>query len=354
MTGSSRNGSPADGGPRAEAPRGHGLSVIELMILYLRHADDYYRDPDGGPSDEIINIKAALPPSEGDVRPHGRPPRFGPLAASKTLRQGMVDAGLCRSTINCRVGRVKRMFKWAVANEHLPPAVFHGLQAVDGLRAGRGKAKEPIPVKPVSAEHVEAILPLVTHPVRAMIEVQAFCGARPGEITQMRERDIDRSGPVWIYRPRRFKGQTAGRARVIPLGPKAQEVLAPFLGKADDVFLFSPVEASEQKFVERRRARKTPMTPSQRKRTRKAKPKRAPRDRYDKNGYRQAVARACKKAGIPAWHPHQLRHSAATRIRAVYGLEAAQVVLGHAKADVTQVYAERDTAKAIEVMREAG
>jgi hypothetical protein len=36
------------------------------------------------------------------------------------------------------------------------------------------------------------------------------------------------------------------------------------------------------------------------------------------------------------------------------GLEAAQVILGHAKADVIQVYAERDLDKAEAVMREVG
>ena len=51
------------------------------------------------------------------------------------------------------------------------------------------------------------------------------------------------------------------------------------------------------------------------------------------------------------WHPNQLRHTAATLIRARFGLEAAQAVLGHASADMTQVYAERDLAKAAEVMR---
>jgi site-specific recombinase XerC len=41
-------------------------------------------------------------------------------------------------------------------------------------------------------------------------------------------------------------------------------------------------------------------------------------------------------------------------IRKRYGLEAAQVILGHASADVTQVYAERDLQKAVEIMREVG
>jgi integrase len=49
-----------------------------------------------------------------------------------------------------------------------------------------------------------------------------------------------------------------------------------------------------------------------------------------------------------------LRHTAATLIRKQFGLEAAQVILGHAVADVTQVYAERDAEKARAVARQVG
>jgi site-specific recombinase XerC len=54
------------------------------------------------------------------------------------------------------------------------------------------------------------------------------------------------------------------------------------------------------------------------------------------------------------WHPNQLRHTYATGVRKLYGLEAAQVLLGHARADVTQVYAERDWGLALRVAAEAG
>lgn len=54
------------------------------------------------------------------------------------------------------------------------------------------------------------------------------------------------------------------------------------------------------------------------------------------------------------WAPNQLRHSAATEIRKRFGIEAAQVTLGHAAADVTQVYAERDLEKAASVMALVG
>lgn len=57
---------------------------------------------------------------------------------------------------------------------------------------------------------------------------------------------------------------------------------------------------------------------------------------------------------IPRWALNRLRHSAATEIRARYGLEAAATVLVHGKADVTQMYAECDLAKAAATMRDVG
>ena len=91
---------------------------------------------------------------------------------------------------------------------------------------------------------------------------------------------------------------------------------------------------------------------------RRPQPKRKPQDRYTVDSYRRAIQRACDKAFPPPeglseaelkqwrkdhrWHPHQLRHNAGTKIRKELGLEAAQVWLGHSKADVTQIYAERN------------
>ena len=55
------------------------------------------------------------------------------------------------------------------------------------------------------------------------------------------------------------------------------------------------------------------------------------------------------------FNPHQLRHSAGTHIRRDFGLEAAQLALGHASASITDaVYAERNQEKVIAVMRSIG
>jgi integrase len=77
-------------------------------------------------------------------------------------------------------------------------------------------------------------------------------------------------------------------------------------------------------------------------------------DHYDTGSYRRAIARACKEAKVPTWHPHQLRHNAATAVRKQFGLEGAQLMLGHSSADVTQIYAEVDREKALAIAAKIG
>jgi len=54
------------------------------------------------------------------------------------------------------------------------------------------------------------------------------------------------------------------------------------------------------------------------------------------------------------WAPNQLRHAAATELRSKYGIEAAQLALGHSKPDTSLIYAERDLVKAAEIMKQVG
>ena len=75
---------------------------------------------------------------------------------------------------------------------------------------------------------------------------------------------------------------------------------------------------------------------------------------YTVGAYRKAIHKLCDDAGIPRWSPNQLRHSAATEIRRDFGLDAAQVVLGHASASTTEIYAETDKELAAKVAKERG
>jgi integrase len=54
------------------------------------------------------------------------------------------------------------------------------------------------------------------------------------------------------------------------------------------------------------------------------------------------------------WHPHQLRHAAATRLRKAFGLEAAQAILGHKTLKVTEIYAEKNVEAARKIMAAVG
>jgi len=77
-------------------------------------------------------------------------------------------------------------------------------------------------------------------------------------------------------------------------------------------------------------------------------------DAYTVPAYARAITRAAEKAGVQHWAPNQLRHTRATEIRKMFGLEAAQVILGHASADITQTYAERNESLAAEVALKTG
>jgi len=182
-----------------------------------------------------------------------------------------------------------------------------------------------------------------------MVRLQALTGMRPGEVVAMRMRDIDRTDEVWTYVPASHKTEHHGHQRAISLDPTAQLTIEAFFKADPEAYLFSPRDAVEVISMRRRAARKTPMTPSQQARRTKSKPKRTPKECYSTDSYRRAISRSCKKAGIDPWNPNRLRHSHATDVRRDHGLEAVQVSLGHSKADVTQIYAERNTALAKKV-----
>lgn len=383
---------------------GSDLTVNEVLLAFLQHAATYYRTPDGEPTSEVRELKLSIAP----VRElYGFTPaaEFGPVAL-EAVRKRMIDAGLCRKLINRRTDRVKRVFKWAVSKALVPVTAYQALQTLAGLRAGRTEARESDPVRPVDPAHVAATLPFLNRHVRAMVELQRHTGMRPGEACNLSLGEMHRSGELWLYRPTQHKTAHHGKDRVIPLGPRARGVLVAFLtgdhpppagfdridladhtarlvaadayqeaGRDRDAALlrdlsrtvvfvagcvvdpaapvFSPKVAREERYRLMRARRKSKVQPSQKSR-RKENPKRAPKDRFSDERYAHAVGDAAEKAGVPHWHPNQLRHLFATEVRREYGLEAAQVLLGHWRADVTQVYAERNEGLAITVAAKIG
>lgn len=337
-----------------------GASVAELLLAYLKFCEGYYRPP----SQEVAKIRRALRPIPRAYG-HTAAKDFGPLGL-KSIRETFVEEGLSRRLINQLVGRIVRCWKWGTENELVPPATWQALQAVPGLKAGRTTARETPRVLPVGDDVFQATLEAIAIPqVRAILQLLRLTGARVGEVCIMRTADIDRSGPVWTYSPETHKTACHGHERTVYIGPRAQEILRPWLREDDlQAFCFQPAEA----VAAQRQARKSPGR-SDADRARAARNKRAaatrarggkaavprpPADRYTPASVRRAIDRACKRAGLPHWHPHQLRHTAATELRREIGIEAARVVLGHRSASVAEIYAEADRGAAAAAMAALG
>jgi integrase len=355
------------------------VTVAEVVAAFWRFAQKHYMK-NGRATGTADNYKPAL--SLLKTR-YGRTPaiEFGPLAL-KSLRQLMIDQGQARRYVNENVHRIRKVFRWAASEQLIPSSVPESLWTVEGLHKGLSEARETAPIVIVEETVIEATLPHLSATVADMVRLQRLTGARPGEICAMRPADIDRTGEVWRYTPAEHKTEHHGKRRVIAIGPRAQAVLLPYLLRDAEAYCFCPAVSERQRRREQHERRVTPLSCGNKPDSnRRRKRERAPGHRYTNDSYRRAVARACEIAfNMPAnlrrigagdeqsqlreaandwrtkhvWHPNQLRHSAATDIRAKFGIEAVQHVLGHARLDMAEVYAEKNFALAASVARAVG
>lgn len=329
------------------------LMISELCNAFRKHCDAYYVGRDGKPSQEAKHFHTVIKAMR-ELYGASLVCEFGPLRF-KAVRERLMTENRSRTYINKLTTKLRAIFKWGVAEEMVPAAVYQALQAVPGLKRGRTMAKETEPVKPVPIEHVDAIRPYVSKQVWSIIRLQLLTAARQGELVIMRPIDIDTTSDVWVYEPKEHKNAYRDQQRKIYLGPKAQEVIRTYLRRPVESYVFSAREAEAERRMERTKARKTPLSCGNCVGSNcKAVPKRVPGDRYTSGSYRRAIADACKQAGTPSWHPHALRHNAATELRKQFGLDIAAIMLGHAHCDVTQVYAERNHEAAKHIAAQVG
>jgi integrase len=222
---------------------------------------------------------------------------------------------------------------------------------------------------------------------------------RPGEVCIMRGCDVTTpKDKTWQYRPATHKTAHHGHDRVIDLGPQAREIVAKFLKPDLQEYLFSPVDAEQSRRDARAAKRTTPLSCGNVVGSNRP-GGRALGARYTVAAYRRAIQRGCERAFPPpkdlarqrvqangrkkkatrwetdaewkkrlgdrwpkllAWqgkhkfHPHQLRHTAATRWRAEFGAEATLVLLGDRTTRMVDLYGERDRATSAKIMEKIG
>lgn len=365
-----------------------GYTVAMFVRDYLSHCRTWYGTDTNS---EFHRIKPALKPLLDLYRDH-LANEFGPTGF-KAVRQSMIESGLTRQGINTRMARIVRAFKWGATEEKFPQAVYKALSVIDSIPRGRTAAPDTKPIRPVEDSVVDATLPHLSPVVADMIRVQRLIACRPSEVCNLTPGSFDRSDDVWVATLEEHKTAHRNHTRNLYIGPQAQEIIEPYLLRDDDVPLFRPCDAVKMRQRKDALNRITPLSCGNRpgKRSGGLAGKRARKkagDQYTTASYRRAIHYACDKA-FPApeplkqrdgesnaarrnrlteeqrqelnawqskhrWSPNRLRHSRATEVRKNFGLEAAQVTLGHRRIQTTQTYAQRNEALGKKVAREAG
>jgi len=299
---------------------GELVSVARLVKRYLSERVDHYyvkagkytseRERQHTASKVLLSLYATRPAAE-----------FTPRDLRACV-QAMIEKGWVRKTVNQHQWRIVRCFEWGVGQSLVPPDVHLRLKAVEYQQAGRSKAPDRPRIKPVPGADLERVIPhLHAVPARRavladMISVHALTGMRPGELCAITPADVDRSGDVWLYTvaPGVNKNEHRDKPQRYWIGPKAQAILGPYLDRSapgQRVWRFPPKGRGTVETAVRRPA------------------------------YAEFVRVACDRAGVPRWHPHQLRHTRATDVAREYESNAAAAaVIGDTPEVAAAVYVD--------------
>lgn len=304
------------------------LTLDELWREFDRWAETYYRKPSGRPTSERTNLASAW----NHVARWSPKPLVDQCSVAwlRRVRDRMIDQGVSRRVCNAHIHRIRRVFRWGVEHELVPPHVLTSLKSLSALKHGRSAAKERPPIEPVDPEIFARTADAAPQPVRSMMWVQWWTGMRPAELCLMTPGSIDRTREPWVYQPPEHKTEHLGRQRRIALGPRAREWIEPHLEYQGNPYLFPSLQDARPLWRTQRGVRFTPPA------------------------YRLAVRRACHRLGVEPWCPLQVRHAAATRLREIMGLDTARTVLGHGRVSTTEIYAQADLDQATDAMELVG
>lgn len=274
-------------------------TVADLVAAWLSHCKATYPARIGKRSSTFSNARDAAK-AVICLYAHAPVASIGPVQL-QAVRLYMIDSGLSRRTINDRIARIRRMYRWARDRGWIEQATVDAL-CIEGLRKGRSKAVERPKRKAVPIEDVVRTLrdTRLSPVVKDMVRVQLRTGMRPAEICELVGREIDTSGNPWVFQPEHHKMAWLDRERTVLIGERAQLALLPYLNDGP-IFL-----------------------------TRRGTP-------YRVDSYSQEIRRACERQGIPRWTPQQLRKRAGTEA-AKQGISVAQELLGHANERTTRAH----------------
>ncbi len=266
-------------------------------------------------------------------------------------------AKLSRGYINRTVAIAKQIVKWGAEEELVPAEAYSRFNLVSSLKMGQGGV-ELERVLPPEIWHVTECLAWIPQPSHDMVKLMMLTGCRPKELCDIRRSEISthpneyvnvshsklrisarvvNGQCVWLWAPKEHKTRGKGKPRVIAIGPQAQQVLQPWLVKANGGDVFAE-----------------PRSPS-------PLPVKMIAEYIQRTvGRAIVVCNEWRMRGdpplppIPIWTPYQLRHLAATMIGEAFDESHAAASLGHSGLDSISIYCEQAVGKAAQVAAKMG
>lgn len=228
----------------------------------------------------------------------------------RNIIQHWIDEGLSQSYIRDLVSLVRDTFRWGVVEGLVHVSVYQGLQLVGNI----DQAKPACKVDPVDKQLVRKTCRYLSTKYRMMIWLQYQTGCRPGELLRITKQLLVHVDDHLAYIDLdQHKTAHHGRTRRLHFGRKALAILT----VAFNMF-------GDQPFM------------------------------LARHTYGMTIRRVLIKEELPRWTPNQLRHTRATELRKMHGIEHVKALLGHTKLSTTEIYAERDYETAAELIRKAG
>ena len=318
-----------------------GKTVAQVCEQFLEHEKTMQNKSAG----EIRNCRYAFAPL---VELYGDEPavELGAGELIRWQRHCREERGNCANTINSNAGRIVRAFNHAAKVGDLPRKQVAELQLVEPLSPYTPDGEpEREPVRAVYRDDVEATLEYLPEAAADLVRVMLGCGARAGELVRMPADELQEIEPeVWAWFPSAHKTSKRSknakkRPRSIVFGPPEIAIIAKRLGPYQirqertigaPVVRIVPDQLPPHNLV----FRKPNYTGNNAHRSGRP---------WDRNSFRQAIHRACKKAGVDRWSPHQMRHAACSELYNS-GIAIADVMqmLGHTTMATTENYITPD------------
>jgi integrase len=318
-------------------------TIADLVVHFSKWADMYFRNPaTGKPTSQIHVLKSAI----RELKDYLQTPiaEFTPRDLI-AVRAGLVHRDimpqsiftkrkkLTISSVNGLIIKIRMMFKRGVEWGLVPINVFSALMCVKPLSWRTAPTlRDPAPIQPVDEAHLDRIQPHLAPVYRVLMSVHLATGMRIKELIGMRWSEISQH-PVkpwlYVYQPTTHKNSHRKQDRKIFIHESFVNLMKMTrkpLWEKDFVW------CSKGKGINAGYSGQ--MTTA---------------------AYYLAVKSAIKKHNkiskvkVPNFTPLQIRHTVATKINESHGIQAVAAVLGHAKINTAQIYAETSFTAAMEI-----